>query len=126
MFLSLSDTLKNLSTLCHLDQLLLVTHINLCSNRLVKLPLQFAMLHCLEVLEADDNAIENLEGLYHLPKLEEVSLKNNQISKIANLAPLATCPKLTRLDLRGNPVTEADNIQVEIADLLPSITELLL
>lgn len=49
-----------------------------------------------------------------------------EISKIANLAPLATCPKLTRLDLRGNPVTEADNIQVEIADLLPSITELLL
>lgn len=32
-----------------------------------------------QVLEADDNAIENLEGLYHLPKLEEVSLKNNRI-----------------------------------------------
>ncbi|KAF5894695.1 geranylgeranyl transferase type-2 subunit alpha, partial [Clarias magur] len=72
---SLSD--KDLSTLCHLDQLLLVTHINLCSNQLVKLPPQFAMLHCLEVLEVDDNAIGNLEGLYHLPNLEEVSLKNN-------------------------------------------------
>lgn len=32
-----------------------------------------------QVLEADDNAIENLEGLYHLPNLEEVSLKNNRI-----------------------------------------------
>ncbi|KAK3518804.1 hypothetical protein QTP70_014890 [Hemibagrus guttatus] len=121
---SLSD--KNLSTLCHLDQLLLVTHINLCSNQLVKLPLQFTMLHCLEVLEADDNAIENLEGLYHLPKLEEVSLKNNQISKISDLSPLATCPKLTRLDLRGNPVTQADDIQAELAELLPSLTEFLL
>uniref|UniRef100_A0A8C2DAK7 Geranylgeranyl transferase type-2 subunit alpha n=1 Tax=Cyprinus carpio TaxID=7962 RepID=A0A8C2DAK7_CYPCA len=70
---------KNLTTLCHLDQLLLVTHINLSSNQLLRLPPQFAMLQCLEVLEADDNAIESLEGLYHLPKLEEVSLRNNRI-----------------------------------------------
>ncbi len=32
-----------------------------------------------QVLEVDDNAIESLEGLYHLPKLEEVSLRNNRI-----------------------------------------------
>ncbi|KAM9445128.1 geranylgeranyl transferase type-2 subunit alpha [Clarias gariepinus] len=121
---SLSD--KNLSTLCHLDQLLLVTHINLCSNQLVKLPPQFAMLHCLEVLEVDNNAIENLEGLYHLPNLEEVSLKNNKISKVSDLLPLATCRKLTRLDLRGNPVTKTANIHVELAKLLPSITDLLI
>uniref|UniRef100_A0A8C1JE84 Geranylgeranyl transferase type-2 subunit alpha n=1 Tax=Cyprinus carpio TaxID=7962 RepID=A0A8C1JE84_CYPCA len=70
---------KNLTTLCHLDQLLFVTHINLSSNQLLRLPPHFAMLQCLEVLEADDNAIENLEGLYHLPKLEEVSLRNNRI-----------------------------------------------
>lgn len=97
---------QNLTTLCHLDQLLLVTHINLSSNQLLRLPPQFAMLQCLEVnwcfpflsynchsvfllndhtvvrtqvLEADDNAIESLEGLYHLPKLEEVSLRNNRI-----------------------------------------------
>uniref|UniRef100_A0A671RF24 Geranylgeranyl transferase type-2 subunit alpha n=1 Tax=Sinocyclocheilus anshuiensis TaxID=1608454 RepID=A0A671RF24_9TELE len=74
---SLSD--KNLTILCHLDQLLFVTHINLSSNQLLRLPPQFAMLQCLEVLEADDNAIESLEGLYHLPKLEEVSLRNNRI-----------------------------------------------
>ncbi|TSL61140.1 Syntaxin-binding protein 3 [Bagarius yarrelli] len=119
---SLSD--KNLSMLCHLDQLLLVTHINLCSNQLVTLPQQVAMLQCLEVLEADDNTIETLEGLHCLPRLEEVSLKNNQISKVSDLLPLATCPKLTRLDLRGNPVTVKN--QAEISELLPSLTELLL
>uniref|UniRef100_W5K0A0 Geranylgeranyl transferase type-2 subunit alpha n=1 Tax=Astyanax mexicanus TaxID=7994 RepID=W5K0A0_ASTMX len=121
---SLSD--KNLSTLCHLDQLLLVTHINLSSNQLVRFPPQFSMLQCLEVLEADDNAIGNLEGLYHLPKLEEVSLKNNQISKLSDLEPLASCPRLTRLDLRGNPVTKTANIEAELAQLLPSVTDLLL
>ncbi|KAG8003441.1 Geranylgeranyl transferase type-2 subunit alpha, partial [Nibea albiflora] len=104
---SISD--KKLTTLCHLDQLLLVTHINLSSNQLQRLPPQFAMLQCLEVLEADNNSIENLEGVYHLPKLEEVLLKNNP------LQPLASCPKLKRLDLRGNPVTQTANIEAELA-----------
>lgn len=42
---------QNLATLCHLDQLLLVTHINLSSNQLQRLPPQFAMLQCLEVIK---------------------------------------------------------------------------
>ncbi|KAJ8278247.1 hypothetical protein GJAV_G00085540 [Gymnothorax javanicus] len=117
---------KKLTTLCHLDQLLLVTHINLSSNQLQALPAQFSVLQCLEVLEADDNVIENLEGLYHLPRLEEVSLRNNQISRLSDLKPLTTCPKLTRLDIRGNPVTQTANIQSELAMLLPSVTDLLL
>ncbi|TKS75046.1 Geranylgeranyl transferase type-2 subunit alpha [Collichthys lucidus] len=121
---SISD--KKLTTLCHLDQLLLVTHINLSSNQLQRLPPQFAMLQCLEVLEADNNSIENLEGVYHLPKLEEVLLKNNKISTLAALQPLASCPKLKRLDLRGNPVTQTANVEAELAELLPSVTDLLL
>lgn len=121
---SISD--KNVTTLCHLDQLLLVTHINLSSNQLRRLPLQFAMLQCLEVLEADNNLIENLEGLYHLPKLEELLLKNNQISTLADLQPLASCPKLKHLDLRGNPVTQSEGLEAELKVLLPNVTELLL
>lgn len=121
---SISD--KNLTTLCHLDQLLLVTHINLSSNQLRRLPLQFAMLQCLEVLEADNNLIENLEGLYHLPKLEELLLKNNKISALADLQPLASCPKLKLLDLRGNPVTQSEGLEAGLKALLPNVTELLL
>lgn len=117
---------KNLTTLCHLDQLLLVTHINLSSNQLRRLPLQFAMLQCLEVLEADNNLIENLEGLYRLPKLEEVHLRNNKISSLADLKPLDSSPKLKLLDLRDNPVTQSDGVEAELKALLPSITELLL
>ncbi|CAG10947.1 unnamed protein product, partial [Tetraodon nigroviridis] len=117
---------QNLTTLCHLDQLLLVTHISLSSNQLQRLPPQFAMLQCLEVLEADSNNLENLEGVYQLPKLEEVLLRNNKISSLADLQPLASCPKLKHLDLRGNPVTQSDNIEAELAELLPSVTHLLL
>ncbi|XP_069044921.1 geranylgeranyl transferase type-2 subunit alpha [Lepisosteus oculatus] len=121
-----SLTHKSLTTLCHLDQLLLVTHLNLSSNQLRSLPPNFAMLQCLEVLEADDNLIESLEGLYHLPRLEEVSLRNNRISQLSDLRPLATCPRLVRLDLRGNAVGGAAEVQSELAELLPTVTELLL
>ena len=34
-----------------------------------------------QVLEADNNSIVDLEGVYQLPKLEEISLKNNSILK---------------------------------------------
>lgn len=121
---SISD--KNLTILCHLDQLLLVTHINLSSNQLRRLPPQFAMLQCLEVLDADDNHIEELEGLYHLPKLREVSLKNNKISKLSDLQVLTSCPKLTSLDIRGNPITQTAINQPKMADFLPTVTDLLL
>ncbi|KAK7889584.1 hypothetical protein WMY93_025144 [Mugilogobius chulae] len=84
------------------------------------------MLQCLEVLEADNNLIESLEGLHHLPRLEEVLLRNNKISSLADLQPLASCPKLKHLDLRDNPVTQSDGAEAELKALLPSVTELLL
>lgn len=44
----------------------------------------------LQVLEADNNCIENLEGVYHLPKLEELLLKNNSILKPTLFLPIFT------------------------------------
>uniref|UniRef100_A0AAY4CAT1 Geranylgeranyl transferase type-2 subunit alpha n=1 Tax=Denticeps clupeoides TaxID=299321 RepID=A0AAY4CAT1_9TELE len=117
---------KNLSILCHLDQLLLVTHINLCSNQLIRIPPEFSMLQCLEVLEADDNVIESLEGLNNHLKLEAVSLRNNNIRLMSLLKPLASCPKLTRLDLRGNPVIQNENVQSELSELLLLVKNLVL
>lgn len=38
-----------------------------------------------QVLEADSNNLENLEGVYQLPKLEEVLLRNNSILACVNL-----------------------------------------
>ncbi|XP_030043576.1 geranylgeranyl transferase type-2 subunit alpha isoform X2 [Microcaecilia unicolor] len=116
---------KGLTTLYHEEQLLLVTHMNLSTNQLRALPRALAMLRCLEVLEADDNIIESLEGLSHLPKLEEVSLRNNCIRGISDLQPLASCPRLSVLHLQGNPLCDSPNVQSELALLLPHVPDII-
>lgn len=50
----------------------------------------------------------------------------SEISTLADLQPLASCPRLKRLDLRGNPVTQTADVEAELGQLLPSVTELLL
>lgn len=51
-----------------------INHVYLCDT--IKKVFLFVPF---QVLEADNNLIENLEGLNHLPRLEEVLLKNNSI-----------------------------------------------
>lgn len=51
---------------------------------------------------------------------------SSEISTLADLQPLASCPRLKRLDLRGNPVTQTADVEAELGQLLPSVTELLL
>nr|XP_033781231.1 geranylgeranyl transferase type-2 subunit alpha [Geotrypetes seraphini] len=116
---------KGLTTLYHEEQLLLITHMNLSTNQLRALPRALVMLRCLEVLEADDNIIESLEGLSHLPKLEEVSLRNNCIHRISDLQPLASCPRLSILNLQGNPVCDSPNVQSELVLLLPRVLHII-
>uniref|UniRef100_H3A6R2 Geranylgeranyl transferase type-2 subunit alpha n=1 Tax=Latimeria chalumnae TaxID=7897 RepID=H3A6R2_LATCH len=117
---------KDLTSLCHLDQLLLVTHMNLSANQLKSLPVSLSMMQCLEVLEVDDNEVASVEGLYNLPRLEEVSLRNNRILLLSicrpsDLCPLATCPKLSILNLQGNPICDVIDVQSELVLLLPNV-----
>ncbi|XP_041031372.1 geranylgeranyl transferase type-2 subunit alpha, partial [Carcharodon carcharias] len=115
---------KELTTLCHLDQLLLVTHMNLSGNRLKSLPLQFAGMQCLEVLHADDNEIESIAGLCNLPKLEVVSLRENRLRDPADLRPLASCPRLSVLMLAGNPLCQEEDVAQALSSLLPGVEEI--
>ncbi|KAM4707952.1 geranylgeranyl transferase type-2 subunit alpha [Discoglossus pictus] len=112
---------KGLTRLCHLDHLVLVTHMNISSNRLQALPYDLSMMRCLELLEADDNEISHLDGMWHLPQLEELSLKNNKLRNVADLRPLSSCPRLSVLYLQGNPLCEMPGTKAELEALLPQV-----
>uniref|UniRef100_A0A2I3TE56 Geranylgeranyl transferase type-2 subunit alpha n=2 Tax=Pan TaxID=9596 RepID=A0A2I3TE56_PANTR len=116
---------KDLTVLCHLEQLLLVTHLDLSHNRLRTLPPALAALRCLEVLQASDNAIESLDGVTNLPRLQELLLCNNRLQQPAVLQPLASCPRLVLLNLQGNPLCQAVGILEQLAELLPSVSSVL-
>lgn len=117
---------KNLTTVCHLEQMILVTHMNLSDNQLTCLPPSFLVMQCLEMLNADDNSIEKVPGLSNLPQLEEVTLRNNCIQRPGDLQPLVSCLKLLVLDLKGNPVCNLPNIHSELTQLLPQVKEIIL
>ncbi|XP_044085719.1 geranylgeranyl transferase type-2 subunit alpha isoform X2 [Neovison vison] len=116
---------KDLTVLCHLEQLLLVTHLDLSHNRLRALPPALAALRCLEVLQANDNTIESLDGVTNLPRLRELSLCNNRLQQPTVLQPLVSCPKLVLLHLQGNPLCQAVGASEHLAELLPSVNSIL-
>uniref|UniRef100_A0A8C5LJW8 Geranylgeranyl transferase type-2 subunit alpha n=1 Tax=Leptobrachium leishanense TaxID=445787 RepID=A0A8C5LJW8_9ANUR len=112
---------KGLTRLCHLDQLMLVTHMDLSYNHLRSLPADISMMRCIEVLECDNNEISQLQGVWNLTKLEELSLQYNKIQNVSDLKPLTSCPRLSVLRLQGNPVCEAADAQAELEAFLPNV-----
>lgn len=116
---------KDLTVLCHLEQLLLVTHLDLSHNRLRALPPALAALRCLEVLQASDNVLENLDGVANLPRLRELLLCNNRLQQSAALQTLASCPRLVFLNLQGNSLCQEEGIRERLAEMLPSVSSIL-
>lgn len=116
---------QDLTSLCHLEQLLLVTHLDLSHNRLRSLPPALAALRCLEVLQANDNVIETLDGVTNLPRLQEFVVSNNRLQQPAVLQPLSSCPRLALLNLQGNPLCQAAGALECLAELLPSVSNIL-
>lgn len=117
---------KGLTTLCHLEQLLLITHLDLTGNRLKAIPPAFRTLQCLQVLQADGSEIEHIEGLWNLRKLEEVSLRENCLRELDDLRPLTSCPRLATLQLSGNPLCLGDRAASLVHSLLPGVPDILL
>lgn len=103
--------------------------INLRGNKISAIENLGATENQFDCIDLSDNAIVKLEGFPKLPRLKQLLLSNNRISKIAkqleaaipslesliltnnrlanlqDLDPLASCPQLTMLSLLGNPVT---------------------
>ncbi|XP_062916177.1 geranylgeranyl transferase type-2 subunit alpha isoform X2 [Mobula hypostoma] len=117
---------KGLTTLCHLEQLLLITHLDLTGNRLKAIPPAFRALQCLQVLQADGSEIEQIEGLWNLRKLEEVSLRENCLRELDDLRPLTSCPRLASLQLSGNPLCLGEGAASLVRSLLPGVPDVLL
>ncbi|XP_077105051.1 geranylgeranyl transferase type-2 subunit alpha isoform X3 [Ranitomeya variabilis] len=113
---------KGLTRLYHLDHMLLVSHMCLSNNKLRALPSDLSMLRYIEVLEVDNNEISHLEGVWNLPKLEELSLKCNKIENVLNLQSLCSCPRLSVLHLQGNPICETVDTEDQLKSLLPHVT----
>lgn len=77
------------------------------------------------MLQASDNAIESLDGVTNLPRLQELVLCNNRLQQPAALQPVASCPKLVLLNLQGNPLCQTVGTLEHLAELLPSVSSIL-
>eukprot|EP01083_Nonionella_stella_P017242 48201_1 len=78
--------------------------LRMSNNRLSSLPDSFANLHNLQTLQLVGNQFVHFPGvLFQLPRLKELSLKNNQIQIIPCTLPIIQGVKrLTELDLSYN------------------------
>lgn len=82
-----------------------VRFLDVSNNQLVSLGPVVAMPN-VEVLIADDNYIENFEGLQKLIVLHQISASRNRIELCQKVQMLTGCWRLTEVCLTGNPICE--------------------
>ncbi|KAM6032475.1 LOW QUALITY PROTEIN: geranylgeranyl transferase type-2 subunit alpha [Theristicus caerulescens] len=112
---------KALTSLPLLEQMALVTHLQLPGNGLGGAPPALGGLRRLQVLDLSHNRVATLRGLPPLPRLEELRLDGNPISHASALAPLAACPRLARLRLAETPLAATPGAAAHLAQLLPRV-----
>ncbi|KAG8187795.1 hypothetical protein JTE90_025833 [Oedothorax gibbosus] len=99
---------RQLTSLCHFEQLILIQKINLSSNNLMSVyPLRH--LISVESIILDDNEIASLDGIQELNYLRSLSLKRNSIREPSEIEVLISCSSLQELFLEGNAVLDSED-----------------
>lgn len=114
----------DLTSLSHMDQLVLAKDINLCDNKLTSLD-ECNMLQCVRTVDASNNNLQFITRRHalKLSLLEELSLSNNDITSLDCLKSLH-CKSLQKLDLRGNPCCLSPGYRDTVKSLLTTLQEL--
>ncbi len=83
----------------------------------------FPSLPLSKYINLDQNNIsdQELQYLKHLPQLEYLSLKNNNIKKIDCFGDLQNLKKLKVIIIQGNPIQYEDKYREKLFVLLPQL-----
>ncbi|KAL9974647.1 hypothetical protein ACROYT_G011708 [Oculina patagonica] len=121
--IDLSD--MDLTSLSHMDQLVLMKEVNLSHNQLTSLD-ECNMLQCVNVLDASNNNLRHITKRHalRLCSLQQLSLSNNNISNLDCLQSLQQCTSLRKIDLRGNPCCQLPGYKDAVKSLLKNLEEL--
>ncbi|RMX40363.1 hypothetical protein pdam_00017495 [Pocillopora damicornis] len=115
----------DLTSLSHMDQLVLMKNVNLCHNQLTSLD-ECNMLQCVRTMDVSNNNLRFITRRHALKLflLEELSLSNNNITNLDCLRSLEHCTSLRKLDLRGNPCCLLPGYGDTVKSLLTNLQEL--
>lgn len=115
----------DLTSLPHMDQLVLMKNVNLGHNQLTSLE-ECNMLQCVRTMDVSNNNLRFITRRHALKLclLEELSLSNNNITNLDCLRSLEHCTSLRKLDLRGNPCCLLPGYRDTVKSLLTNLQEL--
>lgn len=99
--------------------------IDLSDNEILKVECMAHLPRLTQLLLNNNRVTRISEGLGKaLPKLRILILTNNQLTTLAQLEPLAQAPSLVNLSLVDNPVTKVDGYRSYLIALLPNLRTL--